>query len=70
MSNIEFKLTANLDEATREVSGFRKEYADLVRAVEKPLRQVNSFRELETGIEKAGREMKAARENGHGVTCS
>lgn len=63
MSNIEFKLTANLDEATREVSGFRKEYADLVRAVEKPLRQVNSFRDLENSIEKAGREMTSAREN-------
>lgn len=62
MSNIEFKLTANLDEATREVSGFRKEYADLVRAVEKPLRQVNTFRELENSIEKTGREMSVARD--------
>lgn len=61
MSNIEFKLTANLDEATREVSGFRKEYGDLVRAVEKPLRQVNAFRDLETSIEKTGREMTTAR---------
>lgn len=63
MSNIEFKLTANLDEATREVRGFRKEYGELVRAVEKPLRQVNTFRELENSIEKTSREMASAREN-------
>ncbi len=44
MRDIEFRLTANLDDATKEVAGFRKEYADLVKAVEKPLRQVNAFR--------------------------
>ena len=37
MTDVELRLTADLSSATREVSGFRKEYAELVRAVEKPL---------------------------------
>ena len=63
MSDIEIKLTANLDDATRGVSGFRKEYAELVRAVEKPLRQVDSFRALESSLESTERQMRAARES-------
>ncbi|MEQ7921140.1 phage tail tape measure protein [Xanthomonas sp. WHRI 1810A] len=63
MSDIELKLTADVDQATRSVGGFRKEFADLVRQVEKPLRQINSFRELETTVEKTGRQLATARDN-------
>lgn len=63
MSEIELKLTANVDDATRGVSGFRKEFADLVRTVEKPLRQINTFRELESSLERTGRQLTTARDN-------
>lgn len=62
MRDIELRLTANLDGATKEVAGFRKEYSDLVKAVEKPLRQVNSFKALESNVEQTGRAMREARE--------
>ncbi|NWD49018.1 tape measure protein [Pseudomonas gingeri] len=62
MRDIEFRLTANLDDATKEVSGFRKEYADLVKVVEKPLRQVNAFRDLESNLEQTSKTMRDARD--------
>lgn len=62
MRDIEIRLTADLDSATKEVAGFRKEYADLVKVVEKPLRQVNAFRELESNVEQTGKAMRDARE--------
>ncbi|WP_268797516.1 phage tail tape measure protein [Pseudomonas huanghezhanensis] len=63
MSDIELKLTADVDQATKSVGGFRKEFADLVRVVEKPLRQINTFRELENTIEKTGRQLATARDS-------
>ncbi|MDG9928389.1 MULTISPECIES: hypothetical protein [unclassified Pseudomonas] len=42
-NDVEIRLTADLDEATKEVAGFRKEYAAMVQAVEKPLRQVDDL---------------------------
>lgn len=62
MSDVELRLTANVDEATRGIGRFRKEYRDLVQQVEKPLRQVNTFRDLETSLENTSREMRTARE--------
>lgn len=62
MRDIELRLTADLDGATKEVAGFRKEYGEMVKVVEKPLRQVNAFRELESNVEKTGRAMQDARE--------
>ncbi|WP_311968918.1 phage tail tape measure protein [Pseudomonas baltica] len=62
MRDIELKLTADLDSATKNVGGFRKEYAEMVRAVEKPLRQINSFRELESTLMKTGRGITTARD--------
>ncbi|WP_236234876.1 tape measure protein [Pseudomonas tohonis] len=60
-TEIEFRLTADLDSAVKEVAGFRKEYAELVKAVEKPLRQVNAFRGLEDGLEAMGKATADAR---------
>lgn len=62
MSEVELRLTANVDDATRGIGRFRKEYADLVRQVEKPLRQVNAFRDLETSLENTSRELRSARD--------
>jgi len=62
MTDVELRLTADVDQATKNVGGFRKEYAELVKALEKPLRQVNAFRELETGLENTERHARAARE--------
>lgn len=63
MSEVELRLTANLDDATREVAGFRKEYAELVKAVEKPLRQVDAFKSLEGDLDKTSQAMRGARES-------
>jgi tape measure domain-containing protein len=62
MRDIELRLTADLDGATKEVAGFKKEFAEMVKVVEKPLRQVNSYRELESTIEKTGNATREARE--------
>src|SRR5690554_3535280 len=62
MSEVELRLTANVDEATRGIGRFRKEYRELVQQVEKPLRQVNAFRDLETSLENTSRELRSARD--------
>lgn len=62
MTDVELRLTADVDQATKNVSGFRKEYADLIKTLEKPLRQVNAFRELESSLEGTQREARSARE--------
>lgn len=62
MSDVELRITANLDEATKEVSGFKKEYADLVREVSKPLRKANEFRELGQNLESTQRQAQIARD--------
>ncbi|WP_301361838.1 tape measure protein [Stutzerimonas nitrititolerans] len=62
MTDVELRLTADVDQATKSVGGFRKQYAELVKAIEKPLRQVNAFRELETSLENTEREARAARD--------
>lgn len=63
MANAEvgLKVTVDVDNALREVSGFRKEYADLVKQVQKPLLQVNAFRSLESGLEALEKSTKNAR---------
>ncbi|MDC7825271.1 tape measure protein [Pseudomonas sp. BLCC-B13] len=62
MAEVELRVSADLDQATREVAGFRKEYADLVRQVEKPLRQVNATRELEASLEATGKRVQQAKQ--------
>lgn len=43
MSEIELRLTADTTEATSAVSGFRKEYQTLVKAIQAPLRQIDAL---------------------------
>ncbi|WP_339733117.1 phage tail tape measure protein [uncultured Pseudomonas sp.] len=61
MSDVELKLTADLDEALKEVSGFRKEYAEMVRAVEKPIKQIDALQNTQATAKKAAAEFFAAR---------
>lgn len=62
MTDVELRLTADLDQATKEVAGFRKEYQDMVRAVEKPLRQVNIARDLERDLDATGKAVRSTKE--------
>ena len=62
MTDVELRLTADLDQATKEVAGFRNEYQDMVRAVEKPLRQVNIARDLERDLEATGKAVRGAKD--------
>ncbi|SDJ61414.1 tape measure protein [Pseudomonas indica] len=43
MAEFEVKLSADTAEATSAVGGFRKEYQDLVKAIQKPLRQIDAL---------------------------
>lgn len=62
MTDVELRLTADLNQATKEVAGFRKEYQDMVRAVEKPLRQVTIARDLERDLEATGKAVRGAKD--------
>lgn len=62
MADVELWLQADLTDAQRNIAGFRKEYGALVREVEKPLRQVNAFRDLETALEETQRGAREARD--------
>lgn len=43
MADVELRISADAGDASKEISGFRKEYVELVKAVEKPLRQVGAL---------------------------
>lgn len=60
-TEVDFRLTADLDQARKEVAGFRKEYAELVDQVEKPLRGVNLARDLERGLEATSKQVAQAK---------
>lgn len=62
MTDIEVRLGADVDGATRNVGSFRSEWQKLVKEVEKPLRQVNSFRALEDELDKGQRATARARD--------
>ncbi|MFZ5959854.1 tape measure protein [Pseudomonas knackmussii] len=62
MTDIEVRLGADVDGATRNIGTFRAEFQKLVREVEKPLRQVNTFRALEDELDRGSRAAKTARD--------
>lgn len=62
MTDVELRLTADDAEARRAVSGFRAEYQKLVKDVERPLRQVNAFRDLESQLDSGSRSIRRARD--------
>lgn len=51
--DVELKLTADVGQATKEVAGFRREYAELVRSVEKPLRQIDALQKTQESAKAA-----------------
>ncbi|QFT23565.1 Chromosome partition protein Smc [Pseudomonas sp. THAF187a] len=53
MTDVELKLTADVGQATKEVAGFRREYAELVRSIEKPLRQIDALKETQQNAKAA-----------------
>lgn len=61
MSDVELRLTADLDQALKQVRGFSKEYAGLVGQIEKPLRQTSFARDLERDLEGSGKAIQAAK---------
>ncbi|MFV3370089.1 tape measure protein [Pseudomonas sp. NY15435] len=62
MTDVELRLTADDAEARRAVSGFRAEYQKLVKDVERPLRQVSAFRDLESQLDSGSRTIRRARD--------
>jgi TP901 family phage tail tape measure protein len=61
MSDLEFKLRADVESAKTGVAGFRKEFAEMVKTVERPLRQVGSLLELQNQAKGTAAEFFAAR---------
>lgn len=63
MSEAEFRLSADTTAARKEVASFRREYAEMVRAVEKPIAQVDALRTVQESAKKASAEFFAAKNN-------
>lgn len=61
MSDVELKISANLDDALKGVSGFRKAYGEMVREVERPLHKVGTLRDLQENAKKTAAEFFATR---------
>lgn len=62
MTDIELRLTADVAQATKGVAGFSKQYRELVSAIEKPLKQVGAFRDLEASLQDLQRQSGTARD--------
>lgn len=63
MTDIELRLLADVDQGMKGVSGFRKEYAQLVKAIEKPIRQIDALQKTQESAKKAAAEFFAAKRN-------
>lgn len=61
MSEVELKISANLGDALKGVSGFRQAYAEMVREVERPLRKVGTLLELQESAKKTSAEFFATK---------
>jgi len=62
MTDIELRLTADVAQATKGVGSFRKEYEATVKAIEKPIKQIGAFRELEDSLESIEKQSRVARD--------
>lgn len=62
MADVELRLTADVDQATKGISAFSKHYQDLVRTLAQPLKKVNALRELENDLERTGQQSRQTRE--------
>lgn len=61
MTDVELRLTADTAGAEKGIAGFRKEYVELVRAIEKPLRQIDALQKAQESAKKASTEFFAAK---------
>ncbi len=61
MTDVELRLTADTDGATAGVRGFRKEYADLVKTIERPIRQIDALQRTQENAKSASAEFFAAK---------
>jgi tape measure domain-containing protein len=61
MSEVELKLTADTESAEKGVAGFRKEYQQLVKALEKPIKQIEGLQKTQEAAKAASSEFFAAR---------
>lgn len=61
MTDIELRITADAGQATKGIGGFRKEFAELVKAVEKPLRQIDALQKTQESAKAASTEFFAAK---------
>ncbi|MDH0120843.1 tape measure protein [Stutzerimonas stutzeri] len=61
MTDVELRLTADTDGATAGVRGFRKEYADLVKTIERPIRQIDALQRTQESAKSASAEFFAAK---------
>jgi len=62
MADVELRLNFDDAGASKGVAGFRRKFEEMVRTIEKPLRQVNGLRDLEKTLEETGRKTVAARD--------
>lgn len=53
MAEYEIKLTADTSEASSATKEFRKEYVELVKAIERPLRQIDAFQKTQESAKAA-----------------
>ncbi len=61
MADVELRLTADTDGAEKGIAGFRKEYQELVKAIQKPLRQIEALEKTVESAKKATTEFFAAK---------
>jgi len=61
MANVELKFSTDLNAAKKEVAGFRKEYAEMVKAVEKPLRQIDALKTTQESAKAAAAELSVTK---------
>lgn len=61
MADVELRLTADTDGAEKGIAGFRKEYQELVKAIQKPLRQIDALQKTTESAKKATTEFFAAK---------
>lgn len=61
MADVELRLTADTDGAEKGIAGFRKEYQDLVKAIQKPLSQIDALQKTTESAKKATTEFFAAK---------
>lgn len=61
MSEVELRLVADVDQATKEIAGFRKEFAETAKAVAAPLKRIELLQQTQQSAKSASTEFFAAR---------